>query len=235
MIETKDSKSDSSPQERPQFIPFETFKKHPLKIALLAIILMAISCILLALFLMQSYGAYSITSAGMEPTLMGPHTSKSSSGMVDDDGGRDNILADKRLYRTHEPKFGDIIVFRAPKEADLEHAVSGVQVDNILVKRIVGLPGDTIELNKGQFLRNGQALQETYLKEPMDATLEWQFKFGVSQNHDPFHLKAGQYWVMGDNRNNSADSRYWGPLERNRIIGKIVSILKPSSRARSFP
>ncbi len=107
------------------------------------------------------------------------------------------LVVNKLGYRLHEPQRGDIIVFRDPRDPERK-----------LIKRIIGLPDDTLEIQQGQIFVNGQLLNEPYTQSPgrysMPSTL----------------IPAGHYFVLGDNRNNSSDSHNWGTLPRDEIIGK---------------
>ncbi|HNS50426.1 MAG TPA: signal peptidase I [Anaerolineae bacterium] len=107
------------------------------------------------------------------------------------------LVVNKLGYRLHPPQRGDIIVFRDPFSSDRK-----------LIKRVIGLPGDSVEIVGGQILINGQSLDEPYLADPGDTT------------RSATALAEEEYWVMGDNRDNSSDSRSWGTLVRARIVGK---------------
>ncbi|MCL6519770.1 MAG: signal peptidase I [Armatimonadetes bacterium] len=140
--------------------------------------------------------AFFIPSGSMEPTLL----------------VHDHILVNKFIYRFKEPQRGDIIVFKAPENATTD----GVERDYI--KRLIGLPGDVIEVRNGILYRNGKPVREPYIKEPMDYEMP------------PFKVPKGMLFVMGDNRNDSNDSHRWGPLDRNRVLGKALVIFWPPSR-----
>lgn len=174
--------------------------------------------------------AFYIPSESMENTLMGHEAGTNpATGETHTDTVHDHIFVNKLVYRYSEPQHGDIIVFRAPKAADMEAERSGrPPVENVLIKRLIGLPGDTIEVKDGAVYRNGQRLDEPYIKEPMNAPSE-NAKFAV---HEPLKLGPGQLFVMGDNRNDSNDSRYWGTLDRSRVIGKAQTIFWPLNRIR---
>ena len=179
--------------------------------------------------------AFFIPSASMENTLLGHTASEGYKETVND-----HIFVNKMLFRISDPQFRDIIVFRAPKEADRDSFMRGLpQVENVLIKRVIGVPGDTIEvkdveetkdgqkeLHKAVF-RNGQKLEEPYIKEPMDVSGNSDAHFAIEQ---PLKLGSDEYFVMGDNRNNSNDSRYWGTVKRNRIMGKASFIFMPFNR-----
>src|SRR5579884_2702880 len=175
--------------------------------------------------------AFFIPSESMEPTLCGHDAGVNQRGVMHEDTCHDHIFVNKLVYRYSEPKRGDIIVFKAPKSADAEDKMKGLpQQENVLIKRLIGLPGDTVEVKADGVYVNGQKLNEPYIMEPMRPELEPNFKYGA--NGTPVHLGPDQLWVMGDNRNDSNDSRYWGPLDRNRVIGKANLIFWPLNRIR---
>ena len=182
--------------------------------------------------------AFYIPSESMEPTLLG-HDPGAAGRYPHDDSVHDRLFVNKLVYRYSEPHHGDIIVFRAPKEADMEGPSKGLPpVENVLIKRCIGLPGDLIEVKKdgdhSAVWRNGEKLTEPYIKEPMDEPQPQQAHFGVDQYDGPHVLKLGpdELFMMGDNRNDSNDSRYWGTLKRDRVIGKAAVIFFPLNRLR---
>jgi signal peptidase I len=177
-------------------------------------------------FLLQ---AFFIPTESMEPSLMGHDVGRSSSGAPYTDSVHDHLFVNKLAYRLGSPKRGDIAVFRAPKDADIE---GGYRRENILVKRVIGIPGDAIQIKEAdddtmKVWRNGRMLDEPYIQEPMYGSQQSGAKFGVN---GPITLRDGQYFVMGDNRNRSWDSRFWGVVTRDRIIGKVSFIFWPFSR-----
>ena len=111
----------------------------------------------------------------------------------------DRLLADKLTYRLHPPHRGDVIVFYYPRDPE-----------QIYVKRVIGLPGETVEIHSGDVYIDGHHLTEPYR---------------IYQAHGsmgPRTVPSGDYFVMGDNRDVSDDSRYWGYLPKQEIIGRAV-------------
>lgn len=120
----------------------------------------------------------------------------------------DRILVGKFVYRLGSPHRGDVIVFRYPLNPSRD-----------FVKRVIGLPGDRVRLRDGVVYVGAQALSEkSYTIKP---------DFG---NYGPVTVPANQYFVLGDNRNNSEDSRFFGYVPRGNIIGKAVFIYWPLPR-----
>jgi signal peptidase I len=178
--------------------------------------------------------AFYIPSESMEPTLNGHDEGLSKTGLTYPDTAHDHLFVNKMIYRLHEPERGDIVVFRAPKAADFE---GGFQHENNLIKRVVGIPGDTVYIQDGKLWLNGKvaaesvcnanASNEPCIREPISLLTSPEAKFAVNE---PLKLGTGEYFVMGDNRNYSADSRFWGVLTRDRIIGKAAVRFWPLSR-----
>lgn len=119
----------------------------------------------------------------------------------------DRIIINRLAYVTTEPQRGDIISFWYPDNED----------ENFL-KRIIGLPGETIESKDGEVFINGEILDESYIKEKS------------YDDFGPYEVPEGCYFVMGDNRNNSHDSRYWEHkfVSKDKIVGKAMIKYYPS-------
>ncbi len=129
----------------------------------------------------------------------------------------DRIVVNK-LYGTIHA--GDIIVFRRPPAENC----GGPPVPD-LVKRVVGLPGQTVSAHGGQVYITGKLLKEPWL--PKDSRT-------YTTMTGSYHVPKGDYFVMGDNRVNSCDSRMWGPVKSSYIVGKVFLILWPPSQFRFF-
>jgi len=112
-------------------------------------------------------------------------------------------ILDKSLLKTGDPKHGDVIVFEYPENRDLDY-----------IKRVIGLPGDKIELKDNVLYRNGEMVDEPYKR------LEDHRVPGTLTSWGPKEVPPNQYFVMGDNRDHSQDSRYWGFVPREFIRGK---------------
>lgn len=122
------------------------------------------------------------------------------------------MLVDKISYRFKTPARGDVIVFKAPKNPGEDY-----------IKRIIGLPGETVQIAKGEVFINGVLLNENYLPSS-EVTDNETGKLLFSQT-----LKTNQYFVLGDNRGNSSDSRTWGVMPRANLIGRAWWNIYPFS------
>jgi signal peptidase I len=144
----------------------------------------------------------------------------------------DRILVDTLNDSSGGAHIGDIVVFATPAN---EHCGGTRATD--LVKRIVGLPGETISLSgasKKYVVIDGRRLNESWLS-PSENGSTYPGPSGTPYGlTKPYVIPANAYYVMGDNRTQSCDSRYWGPVARSTIVGKVVAIVWPSSRFRIF-
>jgi signal peptidase I len=130
----------------------------------------------------------------------------------------DRIVVDKLSYRLHRVQRGDIVVFSKPPLEDADFSD--------LVKRVVGLPGDIVSSVDGKLYVNGKPLPQPWLPRPVPVTSPSPLAAGFSLNH-PYTVPAGHYYVMGDNRTDSEDSRYFGPIAASSIVGKMAFIVWP--------
>lgn len=151
-------------------------------------------------WLVQAFVAESfyIPSASMTPTL----------------AVHDRILVQKAFFSWHDVREGDMVVFRAPAA---EHC--GGPEGGDLVKRVIGLPGQVIYSWRGTIYVNYRPLREPYL--PAGDRLGP----AVASPEHPYTVPAGDFYVLGDDRSDSCDSRYWGPVAGSSIIGKVVAVI----------
>jgi signal peptidase I len=165
--------------------------------------------VVLRTFVVQSN---SIPSLSMSPTLQ----------------VGDRIIVDKLSYRFGSVHRGDIVVFARPPLEDQEYAD--------LVKRVIGLPGETISARDGHVYINGKRLNEPWLPPgpqsytgPLPGDPHEQFNMP-----GPVKIPAGEYYVMGDNRENSEDSRFFGPISKSLIVGRAVAVAWPLSHIKGL-
>ncbi len=129
----------------------------------------------------------------------------------------DRILVDKLSYDFHKVHEGDIVVFRKPKSDTNSAGITD------LVKRVIGLPGQRISAIGGQVYINGKLLKEPFLPK---SALTYYLPSQV--------IPKGKVFVMGDNRQNSKDSRIFGPISEKLIVGKVVLIFWPLDQFRLY-
>lgn len=151
--------------------------------------------------------------------LMQPHQVNGLS-MVPTFQNGEYVLTDKVSYRFGNPQRGDVIVFHAPAAAQCPQ---GTGCD--FIKRVIGLPGETVSIGNGDILINGVPLTETYIP------AEFETKPGAATQNKSITLGANQYFVSGDNRPYSSDSRAWGPITKDEIVGKAFFRYLPINKA----
>ena len=142
-----------------------------------------------------AYQAFWIPSASMVPTL----------------SVYDRVLVQKAFFSWRDVREGDIVVFSQPP---LDHC-GGTQGGD-LVKRVIALPGQTIYSSGNSIYINGRLLAEPYLP-PND-----RLGPAIASRQRPFRVPPGEFYLLGDNRAISCDSRYWGPIKGSSIVGKVV-------------
>ncbi|PIS13940.1 signal peptidase I [Candidatus Shapirobacteria bacterium CG09_land_8_20_14_0_10_47_13] len=135
--------------------------------------------------------------------LFQPHQVKGSSDFPNFHDS-EYLLTDKISYRLTIPKRGEVIIFKAPRNEDYDY-----------IKRIIGLPGETVMIRNGKVYLNNRLLTEPYI--PADYQT---FGGSFAQEGQLIPIPEGQYFVLGDNRSHSSDSRDWGTVPRENIIGK---------------
>lgn len=130
----------------------------------------------------------------------------------------DRLLAEKMLYRFTTPRRGDIIVFAPPFAPEQGRLASFLGLEEDYLKRVIGLPGETVEIRDGQVLVNGVALDEPYIKE------------APTYEAPPVIVPAGHLFVLGDNRNQSYDSHAWGTVELSAVRSRAIFRFWPLNR-----
>jgi signal peptidase I len=133
--------------------------------------------------------AYKLPTGSMEPTLL----------------VGDQILINKHFYRGREARRGEVVVFRYPPNPEVPS-----------IKRLIGEPGDTVEIAKRTVYINGRPIMENYAQHIDPGS--------VYEHFGPYRVPSDQYFVMGDNRDNSQDSRFWGFVPRKNLLGKALII-----------
>lgn len=132
----------------------------------------------------------------------------------------DYLLVDEVSYRFEAPQRGDVIVFHSPQDYSI-----------YFIKRVIGLPGETVDVEGDKIhITNAQHPEGFYLTEPYLSSIMSTGWVGSKK----ITLGPTQYFVLGDNRLNSLDSRYWGPLERSAIVGVVRVRLWPPARVGVF-
>jgi signal peptidase I len=117
------------------------------------------------------------------------------------------VLVNKLAYKFGSPKLGEVIVFHYPRDPAQEY-----------IKRVIGVPGNSIEISNGQVLVDGQLIEEPYI--------------AASPTYGPQHwlVPSGSLFVLGDNRNNSSDSHTWGMVPMDYVVGKAFAVYWPPPR-----
>ena len=138
---------------------------------------------------------YKIPTNSMQPSLL----------------AGDFILSNQIYFSTHNPERGDIIIFKYPVDEKTD-----------FIKRIIGVPGDMVEIKDKHVWINNVKIDEPYVLHT-DSTVLSQFE-SVRDNFGPFRVSPNSYFVLGDNRDNSLDSRHWGTVQRYLIKGKLSFI-----------
>jgi len=120
------------------------------------------------------------------------------------------LLTEKVTYRIYKPQRGDVIVFKAPGSRNVDY-----------IKRIIGLPGEEVKITEGEIFINGEKLDESYEMQVSDGDID-------------VNLPKEEYFVMGDNRGASSDSRAFGPIKKGSIRGKTWLVYWPIVKSNKY-
>ncbi len=164
--------------------------------------------LLLALFIRTFVvQAFKIPSGSMIPTLL----------------VGDQILVDKLVYKFRKPERGDIMVFKYPEDETRD-----------FIKRLIGLPGDKLEIRNRVVYINDKPLDEAAYAYH-ESSRQNEFYLDIRDNFGPALIPEKKYFMMGDNRENSQDSRFWGFLDEDKIVGRAFIIYWSRDISRTFP
>jgi signal peptidase I len=182
----------------------------PVRLAVDWIVTIAVAIGVVLTVKVEVANPYRIPSASMEPTL---RCARPAAGC--DASFSDRVIANRLAYRFRDPHRGDIVVFHAPAAAERRCSEGGT-----FIKRIVGLPGEVLSERAGVVSVDGKPLDERYVdphrRDSMTRT--WP------------RVPDGEYFVMGDNRAASCDSREWGTVPRGNLIGPVLLTYWPPNR-----
>jgi signal peptidase I len=170
-------------------------RRRPRRALAEAVVIILVAVLLAGLMRAFAFQTFWIPTSSMAPTL----------------GVYDRIVVQKAFFTWRDVREGDIVVFSHPP---LDQCAG----EGDLVKRVIALPGQTIYSSGNGIYVNGRLLAERYL--PHDDPLGPPIPNASSQH--PYRVPPGEFYVLGDNRADSCDSRYWGPITGSSIIGKVV-------------
>ncbi len=141
----------------------------------------------------------------------------------------DRVMVNKLAFEIGEPERGDIVVFRDPAEPEIDESIPEAVIRSVLeavgvrtrgrddlIKRVIGLPGETVEIQGNRVLIDGEPIEEAYLSDTSSMSDE-----------GPFEVGEGEVFVMGDNRQFSFDSRRFGPIPEQDLIGEAFLTIWP--------
>lgn len=154
---------------------------------------LALSVVIMIIVILFLYQPVKVEGTSMMPSLV----------------NQERIFINKFVYRFADIQRGDTVVFQFPQDTSKSY-----------IKRVIGMPGDTVEVREGQVYVNGKLLDEPYVPEELRDT----------KSCKPVTVEPDHYYVMGDHRNSSNDSRNWGTVRRNYIYGKAVFVYWPLDR-----
>ena len=175
------------------------------------VVTLAVTALIVLVFEAEIAQPFRVPTSSMEPTLDCAKPGVGCTASVND-----RVIVAKIVYRFRNPERGEIAVFHAPAAAKRDCDEGGTYL-----KRVIGLPGDKVAERDGFVYVNGKKLNEPYVptsERPGFETKSWP------------RLGKNQYFMMGDNRSESCDSRTWGPVQRSAFIGPVVATYWPPTR-----
>jgi signal peptidase I len=182
---------------------------HGLRVAIDWIVTLAGAILIVLALKAWVVNPYRIPSSSMEPEL---HCAQPADGCQA--GTSDRVLANRFIFHFRDPKRGEVVVFETPPEAQRRCGAGGT-----FVKRIIGLPGETVSERDGVIFIDGKRLDEPWVRPERRST-----------GTGGWVVPPGHYFMAGDNRRNSCDSRVWGPVSRENLIGPVFAIYWPVTR-----
>jgi signal peptidase I len=186
------------------------FRRQPFRwiVEWMVVLLLAfVAALVMRTFVFQTFY---IPSGSMEPTLQ----------------IGDRIIVSKLSVEMGTIHTGDILVFKRPPAEDC----GGSEV-NDLVKRVIGLPGQALYNSGNKIFVDGRRLRQDWTHTEPIGTVDITNKMGnVATRQAPYVVPPNSYYMMGDNESDSCDSRYWGPISRNLVVGKVILRIWPLSR-----
>jgi signal peptidase I len=183
-----------------------TFRKSTVREYFESIVVAVILALFVRTFVVQ---AFKIPTGSMEPNLLvGDHLLVNKFVFAPATSGIERMILPMREIRR-----GDVVVFKFPEEPERD-----------FIKRVIGLPGDTIEVRNRQVQINGSPIEEPYAHYLFPVGDDEAGGFDVRARYGPVTVPADHYFMMGDNRDNSQDSRYWGFLPAHYVKGRALMI-----------
>jgi signal peptidase I len=209
----------NGPSSKPPLLPAVRKLSRQSRIAVAGVLLLALASLAAKLFLQ----AFRVPTGAMQPTLMGSKPLPDGSR-----AGADHFFAEKFSLLFRAPARGDIVVFRTE---GIDHPQ--VPQDQIFIKRVVGIPGDKLIFEPPGVRVNNQMLTHPEIFRKIAARTNGHCGYSAMGDHGVSHeitLGENEYFVAGDNSQNSLDSRYFGPIQRKQIFGRAFFIYYPWQR-----
>jgi signal peptidase I len=174
------------------------------------VVTLAVAAVVVLAFEVEIAQPFRVPTSSMEPTLLCARPTQGCTAALND-----RVMVAKIVYRFRDPRRGEIAVFHAPARAKSLCSEGGTYL-----KRVVGLPGEKVSERGGFVYVDGRRLQEPYVRS---------YERGSANGSWP-RLAPGRYFVLGDNRIGSCDSRVWGSVPRSAFIGPVVATYWPPTR-----